>query len=54
MEGGVDKALDKGGVVRGRGNAELAGSRRGDADGYFVFLWTIHEDDVDSSGVIVR
>ena len=54
MEGSVDKALDKGGVARGRGNAELAGSRRGNVDGHFVFLRTIREDNVDSSGVIVR
>ena len=54
MEGGMDKALDEGRVARGRGNAELADSRRGNADGYFIFLWTILEDDIDSSGGIVR
>ena len=54
MEGSVDEVLYEGRVVRGRCNAELADSRRGNADGFFIFLWTIREDDVNSSGVIVR
>ena len=54
MEGGVDEALDEGRVVRGRCDAELAGSWWGNADGYFIFLWTVGEDDIDSLGGIIR
>ena len=54
MEGSVDKALDEGRVPRGRSDAELAGSWRGNADGYFIFLRTVCEDDIDSSGGIIR
>ena len=54
MQGGMHETLDEGGVVRGRSDTELADSRRGDADGNFIFLQTILDDDVDSSGGIVR
>ena len=54
MEGGVDEMLDKGGVARGGGNAELADSWRGYPDRNFVFLWTVGEDDVGSLRGIIR
>ena len=54
MEGGMDEALDKGGVTRGRCDVELADSWWGDADRYFIFLQAVCEDDVDSSGGIIR
>ena len=54
MEGGVDEALDEGRVPRGRGNPELAGAWWGNADWYFIFLGAVLDDDVDSSGGIVR
>ena len=54
MKGGVDEALDEGRVARGRCDAELTDPWWGNTDGYFVFLRTILDDDVDSSGGIVR
>ena len=54
MEGGMDKALDEGRVARGRGDPELANSRRGNADGNFILLGAVLDDDIDSSGGIVR
>ena len=54
MEGGVDKALDKGRVARGRGDPELVRTWWWNADGYFIFLGTVGDDDVDSSRGIVR
>ena len=50
----MNETLDEGGVARGRGDAELADPWRGDADGNFIFLRTILDDDVDSLGGIVR
>ena len=54
MEGCVDEALDEGRVARGRCDAELTDPWWGNTDGYFVFLGAVGDDDVDSSGGIVR
>ena len=54
VEGGVDKTLDEGRVVRGRGDTELANSWRGNADRLFVFLQTVRDNDVGLSRGIVR
>ena len=54
MEGSVDQTLDEGRVARGGSDTELADSWRGNTDGFFVFLQTIHEDDVGSLGGIIR
>ena len=54
MEGGMDEALDEGRVARGRCDPELADSGWRDGDRYLVFLWAVGDDDVDSSGGIIR
>ena len=54
VEGCMDESLDEGGVARGWGDAELANSWRGNADGNFILLRTVLDDDVDSSGGIIR
>ena len=50
----MNETLDEGGVARGWGDTELAGPRWGYLDRNFVFLRTVGEDDVDSSGGIIR
>ena len=54
MKGCVDEALDEGRVTQGRGDAELTDPWWGNADRYFVFLGAVGDDDVDSSGGIIR
>ena len=54
MEVSVDETLDERGVTRGRGNTELADSWRGDTDGFFVLLRTVHDDNDGSLGGIIR
>ena len=54
MKGGMDEVLDEGRVTRGRCDAELADSWWGNTDRDFVFLGAIGDDDVDSSGGIIR
>ena len=54
VEGSVDEMLDEGGVTRGGSDMELMDSWRGNADRFFVFLQTICDDDVGSSGGIIR
>ena len=54
MECCVNKTLDEGRITRGGGDTELADSRRGDADRNFIFLWAVFDDDVGSSGGIIR
>ena len=54
VKGSVDEALDEGRVVRGRCDAELVDSWWGNADGYFILLWTVCEDDVNLLGGIIR
>ena len=50
----MDESLDEGRVVRGWCDAELANPWRGDTDGNFILLGAVLNDDVDSSGGIVR
>ena len=40
--------------MSGRGNANLVDSWRGDVDRYFVFLWTVLDDDIGLSRGIIR
>ena len=54
MKGGMNETSNEGGVARGWGDAELVNSWRGNADGDFILLRTILDDDVDSSGGIIR
>ena len=54
MKGGMDETLDEGRVARGRCDSELADSWWRDADRYFVFLWTVGDDDINVSGGIIR
>ena len=54
VESCVDKTLDKGRVTRGQGDAELVNSWRENADGNFVLLWTVLDDNVSSSRGIIR
>ena len=54
VKGGVDKSLDEGRVARGWGDTEMANPWRGDMDGNFILLGTVLNDNVDSSGGIIR
>ena len=51
----MDKGLDKGRVVTGRGDVDLSDSWRGDMDGYFFLLEEfLGDDNIGSSGGIIR
>ena len=54
MKGGMNETLDEGGVARGRRDAELTDPWWGNTDGYFVLLGAVGDDDVNSSGGIIR
>ena len=54
MEGGVDEALDEGRVARGWCDMKLSDSGWRDTDRNLVFLGAVCDDDIGSSGGIIR